>query len=168
MAGVYSQYTQPHSQLWNQRVAIGSHSHPALVAPGGDPPRLGAKTGANAVRHRPIEPDSLGASPQVRRSGPRLGFTQIRTYPPDLLRDVKAAVQIRPPRPGKTRSEAILRNAARGQTGATRSRGLGGPLLVEECVHGRGSLGDHRLELMPVDLLGDCRAGVPDEISDDL
>jgi hypothetical protein len=40
--------------------------------------------------------------------------------------------------------------------------------LVEDGVHGLGALGDHRLELVPVDLFGDRRAGVPDEISDGL
>jgi hypothetical protein len=33
-------------------------------------------------------------------------------------------------------------------------------LLIEDGVHGLGTLGDHRLELVPVHLLSDCRAAV--------
>src|SRR5215475_14000502 len=50
---------------------------------------------------------------------------------------------------------------------ATASRRVGW-VLLEDGVHGLGTPGDHRLELVPVDLLGYRRAGVPDEISDGL
>jgi hypothetical protein len=40
-------------------------------------------------------------------------------------------------------------------------------VLLEDGVHGLGTPGDHRLELIPVDLLGYRCAGVPDEISGD-
>ncbi len=41
-------------------------------------------------------------------------------------------------------------------------------MLGENGVHGLGSACDHRLELVPVDRLGNRRAGVADEISDGL
>lgn len=50
--------------------------------------------------------------------------------------------------------------------GASASGGLRLVAGVEYGVHGFGTLGDHRPELIPVDLLCDCRASVPDEISD--
>jgi len=39
-------------------------------------------------------------------------------------------------------------------------------VLGEDGVHGLGSLGDHWLELMPVDRLGNRSAGVPGEIGE--
>src|SRR6266851_9351038 len=91
----------------------------------------------------------------------------------------KSPVQIRPPRPqvsavqkGLRRSLRdpilILRGCGGAKRGATASRGFRLSVLLEDGVHGLGALGDHRPELMPVDLLSYRRAGVPDEISDDL
>src|SRR5260370_5860893 len=59
----------------------------------------------------------------------------------------------------------MLRWSGGGRRGASASGRLR-LVLVEDCVHGFSALGDHRLELVPVDLLGNCRGGVPDEISD--
>ncbi len=58
-----------------------------LLSPG----ITGAKTGANVLRPRSAQRDPPGAFTQVRRSGPRSGFAQIRAYPLTLLRDEEAA-----------------------------------------------------------------------------
>jgi len=54
-------------------------------------------------------------------------------------------------------------SASGASSGATHSCGLLLALL-EDGVDGVGALGDHRLELVPVDLLGRRRAGVPNEV----
>ncbi len=80
-------------------------------------------------------------------------------------------VQIRPPRPEVKQVDTfgdLAEGPSGGQNGGhSLTRTWLGP-AVEDGVHGLGTLGDHRLELVPVDLLGYRRAGVPAEISDGL
>src|ERR1039457_437049 len=57
------------------------------------------------------------------------------------------------------------RGAKRGATG---SCGLGFLPLVKDGVHGLGPRGDHGLELVPVNPLGNRRALVSDQVSDGL
>ena len=48
--------------------------------------------------------------------------------------------------------------SAGAKRGATASGGLRLAAGIEDRVHGFGALGDHRLELVPVDLVGHRRA----------